>query len=457
VSILALDGTPATSETPLQDIGLYIDIDSTFSPENNKIVGFLTDYVSPASDIFVDYLNPLIQILNGNFLGAASGSTSDLLATAPDLNPMQAEQLAGLWGGNRTLSADSGAPPANALQGRLSSQMFHPISSIADNTLRVEDRKRTADDGAGGGGNFYLKINGRDFLVRGATYTPDLLYNYDPDRDEAILRYAKDLGVNMLRLESKISSARFIELADEMGIPLMYGWMCCNQWEKWQQWDDEDRRVASDSLRSQIEILRSHPSVFVWANGSDGRPPEDLRKAYRTIIDDLLALSRIEQAEGMGDLPLEQVPVADVLAAVVAECRPRADERSITIEVDSPPALGAEVNAPLLEQALINLVDNALKYSEPGGRVVVAVAPTVDGMLEWLVRDQGSGIGAEHLPRLFERFYRVDKGRSRRLGGTGLGLSIVKHIVQAHGGTVAVESTPGVGSTFRVFLPVSRG
>jgi len=176
-----------------------------------------------------------------------------------------------------------------------------------------------------------------------------------------------------------------------------------------------------------------------------------------TIIDDLLALSRIEQAEGMGDLPLEQVPVADVLAAVVAECGPRADERSITIEVDSPPELGAEVNAPLLEQALINLVDNALKYSEPGGRVVVAVAPTVDGMLEWLVRDQGSGIGAEHLPRLFERFYRVDKGRSRRLGGTGLGLSIVKHIVQAHGGTVAVESAPGVGSTFRVLLPARRG
>ena len=111
----------------------------------------------------------------------------------------------------------------------------------------------------------------------------------------------------------------------------------------------------------------------------------------------------------------------------------------------------------MLEQALINLVDNALKYSEPGGRVVVAVAPTVDGMLEWLVRDQGSGIGAEHLPRLFERFYRVDKGRSRRLGGTGLGLSIVKHIVQAHGGTVAVESAPGVGSTFRVLLPARRG
>ena len=94
----------------------------------------------------------------------------------------------------------------------------------------------------GGGGNFYLTVNGRNFLVRGATYTPDLLYRYDPDRDWAILRYAKDLGLNMLRPESKIVSTRLVEMADEMGIPLMYGWMCCNQWERWPQWDDGDNR-----------------------------------------------------------------------------------------------------------------------------------------------------------------------------------------------------------------------
>jgi len=153
----------------------------------------------------------------------------------------------------------------------------------------VSQGRDSVDDAAApdGGGNFYLRVNGRDFPVRGATYTPDLLYRYDPERDTAILRYVKDLGLNMLRLESKIASARFVELADEMGIPLMYGWMCCNQWEKWQQWDDEDRRVASESLRSQIEILRPHASVFLWANGSDGRPPEPLRDTYRTIIDDL--------------------------------------------------------------------------------------------------------------------------------------------------------------------------
>jgi exo-1,4-beta-D-glucosaminidase len=139
----------------------------------------------------------------------------------------------------------------------------------------------------GKGGNFYLKVNGKDFLVRGAAYTPDLLYANDPNRDAAILGYVKDLGLNMIRLEGKFPGDHIAEMADEMGIPLMYGWMCCNQWEKWSQWDDEDSRVAQDSLRSQIEGLRSHPSVFVWANGSDGKPPSDVLASYHGILSDL--------------------------------------------------------------------------------------------------------------------------------------------------------------------------
>ena len=112
----------------------------------------------------------------------------------------------------------------------------------------------------------------------------------------------------------------------------------------------------------------------------------------------------------------------------------------------------AEVNPPLLEQAIINLVDNAIKYSDAGGVVRLSAEGAGD---EWVIRvaDQGAGIEAEHLPRLFERFYRVDKARSRKLGGTGLGLSIVKHIVAAHGGRIDVESTPGVGSIFTIRLP----
>jgi exo-1,4-beta-D-glucosaminidase len=136
----------------------------------------------------------------------------------------------------------------------------------------------------GKGGNFYLRINGKDFLVRGAVYTPDLLYRYDPDREAAILRYVKDLGLNMLRWESKISSEHIIELADEQGIPLMFGWMCCNQWEMWEQWNEEDRRVADESLRSQISMLRHHASVLLWANGSDGLPPDPVLNSYHNIL-----------------------------------------------------------------------------------------------------------------------------------------------------------------------------
>ena len=139
----------------------------------------------------------------------------------------------------------------------------------------------------GKGGNFYLQVNGRDFLVRGGDYTPDLLYRYDPQREADILRYVKDLGINFLRWESKISSEHIVELADAQGIPLMFGWMCCNQWEKWDQWSEEDHRVASESLRSQILMLRPHASVFVWANASDGRPPEPVRQEYHRNLSEL--------------------------------------------------------------------------------------------------------------------------------------------------------------------------
>src|SRR5450759_3224992 len=139
----------------------------------------------------------------------------------------------------------------------------------------------------GKGGNFYLKVNGRDFLVRGGDYTPDLLYRYDPEREADILRYVKDLGINFLRWESKISSEHIIELADEQGIPVMFGWMCCNQWEKWDQWNEEDHSVASQSLRSQILMLRPHASAFIWSNASDGLPPESICQDYNKTLNEL--------------------------------------------------------------------------------------------------------------------------------------------------------------------------
>ncbi|OBJ58261.1 glycoside hydrolase [Mycobacterium sp. 1423905.2] len=171
---------------------------------------------------------------------------------------------------------------------RLELRVDHQLSDTRELRFGIRTVTQHRDEAfSGDGGDFYLEVNGRKFPVRGAAYTPDLLYKYDPDRETAILRYAKDLGLNMLRLEGKLASEHLIEEADELGIPLMAGWMCCNQWEKWEQWSPEDHRVAMDSERSQIQTLQAHASAFVWANGSDGLPPPAIRTQYRSILDEL--------------------------------------------------------------------------------------------------------------------------------------------------------------------------
>jgi two-component system, OmpR family, phosphate regulon sensor histidine kinase PhoR len=170
------------------------------------------------------------------------------------------------------------------------------------------------------------------------------------------------------------------------------------------------------------------------------------------IIDDLLSLSRIEQDSEQGKIALAPGPLKEVLHNAIQVCRERAAAKDIEIALTCPDDLAAAINAPLLLQALVNLIDNAVKYS-PAARPIQVEARRETGEVLILVRDQGPGIAPEHLPRLFERFYRVDPGRSRKVGGTGLGLAIVKHIAQAHGGYVTLQSAPGKGSTFFIHLP----
>jgi two-component system phosphate regulon sensor histidine kinase PhoR len=171
------------------------------------------------------------------------------------------------------------------------------------------------------------------------------------------------------------------------------------------------------------------------------------------IVEDLLALARLE--EPGADRALERNPtrIAPLLESVAGQFQASARERGITLRRDAPAALQAPVNPRLLERALANLLSNAVKYA-PRDSTVTLSARRDDGQVVIEVADQGPGIAAEHLPRLFERFYRVDRARSRDLGGTGLGLAIVKHIALVHGGNVDVRSTPGAGSTFRIVLPV---
>ena len=171
-----------------------------------------------------------------------------------------------------------------------------------------------------------------------------------------------------------------------------------------------------------------------------------------SIIEDLLALSTLEQSGDSPLLQLEEADLCDVVAVALEVCGPKADAKSIELRDDCPGRLLARVSPPLLEQAVVNLIDNAVKYSAEGATVVVTLEERGDEVVV-SVTDEGQGVAREHLPRLFERFYRVDKARSRDLGGTGLGLAIVKHVAQIHGGRVSVDSVLGRGSTFRIHLP----
>jgi exo-1,4-beta-D-glucosaminidase len=163
-------------------------------------------------------------------------------------------------------------------------------SSTINFGVRKVTQHRDSDNNfpqVGTGGNFYLQVNGKDFLIRGGCYTPDLLFKNDPERDRAIARYTKDMGLNMLRWELKIADDTMLDRADREGIPVMQGWMCCMQWEKWSQWDAEDHWVALASLRARIRNLRRHAAAFIWANGSDGRPPEPVQSQYHQILEEL--------------------------------------------------------------------------------------------------------------------------------------------------------------------------
>jgi two-component system phosphate regulon sensor histidine kinase PhoR len=163
-----------------------------------------------------------------------------------------------------------------------------------------------------------------------------------------------------------------------------------------------------------------------------------------------LELAAIEGGEVAA--PREQVRLAELSEGLLGMVEDLARSRGVEIVSTVDERAMARADRRGLEQAVLNLLDNAIKYTEPGGRVTLE-ARLGEGETVFSVSDTGLGIAAEHLPRIFERFYRVDKNRSREMGGTGLGLAIVKHVAQSQGGRVEVESTPGRGSTFRLVLP----
>jgi len=218
---------------------------------------------------------------------------------------------------------------------------------------------------------------------------------------------------------------------------------------------------VSHELRTPVTSVKGFAETLLDGAMKDPATAERFLKIIvrqasqlESIIRDLLELSRLEQNAAQ-TLERQMTPVAGVLKSAIELCQSRAAERGVVLSFACAEGLTVVMHAGLMEQALVNLIDNAIKYGSIGEGAKVDIAAVKEGTCARItVRDYGNGIEHKHLVRLFERFYRVDKGRSRELGGTGLGLAIVKHIVLIHNGTVSVESEVGKGSTFTIRLPV---
>jgi two-component system, OmpR family, phosphate regulon sensor histidine kinase PhoR len=217
---------------------------------------------------------------------------------------------------------------------------------------------------------------------------------------------------------------------------------------------------VSHELRTPLSLIKGYVETLLDGARTNPEVAERFlkiieRNAQRLdlLIQDLLTISALES--GRTKLNLQPMELRPLVEKVFSDLKPPADNKNIAL-INSLPDLIATADVNRLEQVVANLVDNAIKYGLAEGRVTVGGRKTEDGKIEMFVQDDGPGIPTEALDRVFERFYRVDKARSREQGGTGLGLSIVKHIVQNHGGKVWVKSEPGHGATFFFTLPIGQ-
>lgn len=216
---------------------------------------------------------------------------------------------------------------------------------------------------------------------------------------------------------------------------------------------------VSHELRMPLTSIQGYTETLLDGMMSDSRMSREFLEIIRKnaarmsrLTEDLLTLARVESGEQ--SFRFAVVPASDLLSDAEKTWRDFARSRGVDLKIVETTSERVQADHDAIHQVFTNLIDNAIKYA-PGGTQIEIGARVNDGMIEFFVRDFGPGIPSEHLPRLFERFYRVDKARSRESGGTGLGLAIVKHIVRKHGGTVAAKSEVGRGSEFSFALPTA--
>lgn len=209
-------------------------------------------------------------------------------------------------------------------------------------------------------------------------------------------------------------------------------------------------RTPLTAIKGQVEVALTRPREQAAYQEVLHSVNEEIDRLIR-LVGSLLTLTRADA--GQVPITLESNDLDELVGAAVEQVRPVAGQRGLDLSVVPGPSVTLKADQDLLLQLLLNLLDNAIKYTPAGGRVIAGWG-TNGKQAELWVRDTGVGISPEHLPRIFDRFYRVDKARSRSDGGAGLGLSICRWIAEAHGGSISVESVPGQGSAFTVRLPL---
>ena len=171
----------------------------------------------------------------------------------------------------------------NLYTAKLSFEIGGQVSDVASVTFGIREVTSELTDK----GHRLFKVNGKKVLIRGAAWAPDLFFRWSSERLDADLAYVRDMNMNTIRLEGRLDRDEFFEKTDRLGVLVMPGWTCCDAWERWKNWKGDQNRVAAASLRDQITRLRTHPSVFVWLNGSDNPPPPDVEKMYLDIEKEL--------------------------------------------------------------------------------------------------------------------------------------------------------------------------
>jgi two-component system phosphate regulon sensor histidine kinase PhoR len=275
-------------------------------------------------------------------------------------------------------------------------------------------------------------------------------------REGQVLNYELDLpGTERRALQINATS-----LLDRQG---QYQGMIlvCHDLTRLKQLENTRREFVanvSHELRTPLSMIKGYAETLLQGAKND---PAVAVRFLQTIekhadrltylIEDLLTISRLESGQTV--MNMQGVKLRPLVTEVLTDLQPRAEELNAVLENLVPEDLSVRADTDRLQQVFYNLVDNAIKYGRLGGRVRITAEPSEAGMVHVRVQDDGPGIPPEALQRVFERFYRVDKARSREQGGTGLGLAIVKHIIQSHGGEVRAESVPGRGASFFLTLP----